>query len=127
VLWSNYEMLVLLFGCETVAAAGRTVARPVALAQARLSRPGETCRSRPGLHSNSCSSGKLLFWVRHYLAQARDSRLSENVWGPWCATAILAQAKGGLAQAREVMSSNFCPNLIFKFGDLIEFSVLKDW
>jgi len=25
-----------------------------------------------------------------------------------------------------VMSSNFCPHLIFKFGDLIEFSVLKD-
>jgi len=26
-----------------------------------------------------------------------------------------------------VMSSNFCPHLIFKFGDLIEFFVLKDW
>ena len=26
----------------------------------------------------------------------------------------------------KVMSSNFCPHLIFKFGDLIEFSVLKD-
>jgi len=26
-----------------------------------------------------------------------------------------------------VMSSNFFPHLIFKFGDLIEFSVLKDW
>jgi len=25
-----------------------------------------------------------------------------------------------------MMSSNFCPHLIFKFGDLIEFSVLKD-
>jgi len=25
-----------------------------------------------------------------------------------------------------VMSSNFFPHLIFKFGDLIEFSVLKD-
>jgi len=25
-----------------------------------------------------------------------------------------------------VMSSNFCPHLIFKFGDLIEFSMLKD-
>jgi len=25
-----------------------------------------------------------------------------------------------------MMSSNFCPNLIFKFGDLIELSVLKD-
>jgi len=25
-----------------------------------------------------------------------------------------------------VMSANFCPHLIFKFGDLIEFSVLKD-
>ena len=25
-----------------------------------------------------------------------------------------------------VMSSNFCPHLIFKFGDLIEFSVFKD-
>ena len=25
-----------------------------------------------------------------------------------------------------LMSSNFCPHLIFKFGDLIEFSVLKD-
>jgi len=24
------------------------------------------------------------------------------------------------------MSSNFCPHLIFKFGDLIEFYVLKD-
>jgi len=24
------------------------------------------------------------------------------------------------------MSSNFCPHLIFKFGDLIEFSVRKD-
>jgi len=23
-------------------------------------------------------------------------------------------------------SSNFCPHLIFKFGDLIDFSVLKD-
>jgi len=27
----------------------------------------------------------------------------------------------------KLMSSNFCPHLIFKFGDLIEFSVLKDW
>jgi len=26
----------------------------------------------------------------------------------------------------KMMSSNFCPHLIFKFGDLIEFSVLKD-
>jgi len=26
-----------------------------------------------------------------------------------------------------LMSSNFCPHLIFKFGNLIEFSVLKDW
>jgi len=26
----------------------------------------------------------------------------------------------------QVMSSNFCPDLIFKFGDLIEFPVLKD-
>jgi len=26
----------------------------------------------------------------------------------------------------KLMSSNFCPPLIFKFGDLIEFSVLKD-
>ena len=25
-----------------------------------------------------------------------------------------------------LMSSNFCPHLIFKFGDLIDFSVLKD-
>jgi len=25
-----------------------------------------------------------------------------------------------------LMSSNFCPHLIFKFGDLIEFSMLKD-
>ena len=25
-----------------------------------------------------------------------------------------------------IVSSNFCPHLIFKFGDLIEFSVLKD-
>jgi len=25
-----------------------------------------------------------------------------------------------------LMSSNFCPHLIFKFGDLIEFYVLKD-
>jgi len=25
-----------------------------------------------------------------------------------------------------LMSSSFCPHLIFKFGDLIEFSVLKD-
>ncbi|QCE13863.1 hypothetical protein DEO72_LG11g861 [Vigna unguiculata] len=46
---------------ETVAAEGRTVARPVALAQARLSRLGETCRSRPRLHSNSRSGGELLF------------------------------------------------------------------
>jgi len=30
------------------------------------------------------------------------------------------------AQHLSLMSSNFCPHLIFKFGDLIEFSVLKD-
>ena len=45
------KCFVLLFGCENMTVAGRTVARSVALAQARLTRPGETCRSRPGLHT----------------------------------------------------------------------------
>jgi len=84
-----------------VDATGRTVARPVTLAQARLTHPGKTCRSRPGLHSNSCSGGELLFWARHYLAQARDIRLCKNAWEPVCAAVVLAQARGSLAQARE--------------------------
>ena len=43
------KCLVLLFGCEHVTVAGRTVARYVALAQARLTRPSETCSSRLGV------------------------------------------------------------------------------
>ena len=43
------KCLVLLFGCEHVTVAGRIVARFVALAQARLTCPGETCRSRLGV------------------------------------------------------------------------------
>jgi len=31
-----------------------------------------------------------------------------------------------LSWQMSLMSSNFCPHLIFKFGDLIDFSVLKD-
>jgi len=34
---------------------------------------------------------------------------------------------GSLLPEKGLMSSNFCPHLIFKFGDLIEFSMLKDW
>jgi len=41
--------LVLLFGCEHVTVAGETVARSVTLTQARLTRPGETCRSKLGV------------------------------------------------------------------------------
>jgi len=52
---------VLLFGYENVAIVGRTMARSDTLAQASLSRIGETCRSRPGSHSNSCSGEELLF------------------------------------------------------------------
>ena len=42
--------------------------------------------------------------------------------------AALEKEKEGWEAERKrlVMSSNFCPHLIFKFGDLIEFSVLKD-
>jgi len=69
------------------------VARLVTLAQAILTRVGETCISRPGLHSNFCSGGELLFWARHYLTQARDVCLCENAWKPWCAAAVLAQAR----------------------------------
>jgi len=48
-----------------------------------------------------------------------------------CKCFILNNGKESLgkfeAKADEgVMSSNFCPHLIFKFGDLIDFSVLKD-
>jgi len=43
------KCLVLLFGYEHVTVVGRTVARSVTLAQARLTRPGETCRSRLGV------------------------------------------------------------------------------
>ena len=43
----NY--LVLLFGCEHVIVAGETMARSVTLAQARLTRSGETCRSKLGV------------------------------------------------------------------------------
>jgi len=90
-------------GCEKVVVAWRTMARPVTLAQARLTRLGETCRSRPGLHSNSHSGGELLFWARHYLAQARNARLSENVWEPWCVVVVLAQARN-LTFGRGVVS-----------------------
>jgi len=41
--------LVLLFGCKHVTVAGETVARSVTLAQARLTRPGETCKSKLGV------------------------------------------------------------------------------
>jgi len=82
---------------------GETEARLVTFAQARLTHPGETCRNRPGLHSNSRSSGELLFWARHYLAQATDARLSENAWKPWCATVVLAQARN-LTFGRGVVS-----------------------
>ena len=37
-----------------------------------------------------------------------------------------AQNPESLVVVWNLMSSNFCPHLIFKFGDLIEFSVLKD-
>ena len=103
ILWLNCEILGLLVGCECVAVAERTVARHITLAQARLTRPGETCKNRPGLPLNSCSGRELLFWARHYLAQARDARLSENAWKPWCVAAILAQARN-LTFGRGVVS-----------------------
>jgi len=83
----------LLFRCENVAIAGRIVARSVALTQARLTRPGETCRNKPGLPSNSRSGEELLFWAGHYLTQARDARLSENAREPWYPAAFLDQAR----------------------------------
>jgi len=43
------KCLVLLFGCKHATVAGRSVAGFVALTQARLTRPGETCRSRLGV------------------------------------------------------------------------------
>jgi len=50
--------------------------------------------------------------------------LTQTGAGSWIhchgAAMVRARVNGG------VMSSNFCPHLIFKFGDLIEFSVLKD-
>jgi len=102
---------VLLFGCENMVVTWRTVARSIALAQARLTRPGEICKSRPGLHTNSRSVGELLFWVRQCLAQARGTRLSEKAWKPWGVAAVLAQARGGLAQAREGSPKQVCENL----------------
>ena len=103
VLWLNCEILGLLVGCECVAVAGRTMVRPVTLVQARLTHQGETCRNRPRLPSNSRSGGELLFWARHYLGQARDARLSENAWKPWCVAAFLAQANN-LTFGRGVVS-----------------------
>ena len=58
------KYFVLVFRCENVTVAGRTMARFIALAQARLTHPGETCRNRSRLYSNSCSGSKLLFWAR---------------------------------------------------------------
>jgi len=40
--------LGLLLGCGYVTVAGKAVARSVNLAQARVTRPGETCRSNQG-------------------------------------------------------------------------------
>jgi len=40
---------VLLFGCEHVTIVGEAVARSVTLAQTRVTRPGATCRSKPGV------------------------------------------------------------------------------
>jgi len=61
----------------------------------------------------NCEKGNLggWRWKRLNLAVLKRSQLGEEVG-----------KEGGL-----VMSSNFCPHLIFEFGDLIEFSVLKDW
>jgi len=50
---------VLSFGCEHVTVLGEVVARSVNLAQARGTRPSETCRCKPG--------------VSRTLAQAEDS------------------------------------------------------
>jgi len=83
--------LALLFGYENIYMwQGETVARSDTLTQANLSRLGETCRNRPGLHSSSRSGEKLLFWVRHYLAHTKDARLSENAWKPWYVAPVLA-------------------------------------
>jgi len=55
------ECLVLLFGYENVAVGWRIVARYDTLAQASLSRLGETCRNRLGSYSSSHSSVELSF------------------------------------------------------------------
>jgi len=59
------KCFVLLFGCEHMTVVGRTMARFVALAQARLTRPGETCRSRLG--------------VSRTLAQAESSGFERDI------------------------------------------------
>jgi len=95
-----------------MADAGRTMMSIDTLAQARLSRPGETSRNRPGSYSSSHSGEELLFWARWCLAQARGARLSENLWELEVCRCSCSSgeephlwARGGLAQARRARLS----------------------
>ena len=64
--------LVLLIGCEHVTVAGETMVRYVTLAQARLTRPGETCRSKLGV-SRTLAQAESFGFERGTVSLRRES------------------------------------------------------
>ena len=85
--------LALLFEYENMFVAGRNSG------EVWYSRPSELVSPRRDLQKQVRVAlelllrRKLLFWVRHYLAQARDARLSENAWESWHVAPVLVQAR----------------------------------
>jgi len=68
---------------------------------------------------------KLFFWARHYLAQARDARLSEDAWELWACCCCFSPseephlwARGCLAQAIRARLSEPCKSLPMPYRDL---------
>jgi len=93
--------------------------------EVRHTRPSEPVSPRPDLQEQIRAALELslrrkpLFWVRYYLAQARDARLSEDAWELWACCSCFSPgeelhlwARGCLAQGRRVRLSEPCESLL---------------
>jgi len=99
--------------------------------EVRHTRPSEPVSPRRDLQEQIKAALELslrrkpLFWARHYLAQARDARLSEDAWELWECCSCFSPSeephlwvRGCLAQARRAPLSEPCESLPMPYRDL---------
>jgi len=84
----------------------------------------ENSRLRRKIEANPTQKGKAKETSDVVGSPAFQPTEEESEYNPTLHTFTTTQQTPILST--HLMSSNFCPHLIFKFGDLIEFSVLKD-